>query len=375
MKKGALILFVLACFCFASVSVAAPYRLALEDVGLSVDLPDGMIAAFIQQQDQRLNTLMMLVEDREDIVFWYGFHYVDIFKGRWLNDFYKEELDQLVWLLTQTTAAVDDIDYIDVKELGYARYIVTVSANSSQMRYITVQDGWVSDLMVRNVENKRLSDAELEILDQLAASIKIDASLAHGKRLMIDTAGISIELPEGIIVEDVSGLSAEYMDAPTVGEYVDGIVEYLEDTTDDDIRVMFDGFMDGMSNVDASASMMDYWNMEELSTYRLQVKGRDDIVFACVSFRLGTDETSGIDDALEYIGGMINITEVEMGSSITQLNGVTYLAMTGPDGYGLQYVTLQRGWFVSITASKINQTEITDEDGDMLTQLVMGISF
>lgn len=142
----------------------------LEVAGVTIDVPEGMIA--IDASDEAGYALIMYPEDRTELVYMYALYYLEDLKGVYLEDLEPEEVAALP-LLTGFNTENEEVAY-EQTTIGDMDYLVIADAGGAALHYVTLVDGWITDVMVRNMLGDALTDEEIELCETLILSIVYD---------------------------------------------------------------------------------------------------------------------------------------------------------------------------------------------------------
>lgn len=166
MKKICCLLVFLLSFCLVSASFATPFY--LEVAGVTVDLPEGMVAEDMSNEDSYV--LAMAVEGREDLVYAYVLVYKEELADRWTEDLTEEE----AIAFGEALATTIDNPEIEVIEMEGLLYIAAANAAHNEAHLFSIENGWVTDIAVVNTLGNELTQDEITILGVILTSISYD---------------------------------------------------------------------------------------------------------------------------------------------------------------------------------------------------------
>lgn len=166
MKKICCLLIILLSFSLVSASFATPYY--LEVAGVTLELPEGMTAEDVSDEDKY--ALSMMVDGRDDLVYAYVLTYVETLEGRWLEDLTDEE----AFAMGEALANTIENPEIELVEINGFPYLAVANAAHTEAHIFSVENGWFTDVAVVNVEGNELSEDEVILLGVLVGSISYD---------------------------------------------------------------------------------------------------------------------------------------------------------------------------------------------------------
>lgn len=167
MKKGlSLLLAALLALTLTTAALADPYY--LEAAGVTIEVPEGMMAQ--DASDESSYALIILPEGREDLVYMYALYYVEDLADKNMEDLDEEEA---IALLAGFFEAIEDPTY-DILEAEGINYLIIANGAGSELHYVAVLNGWITDVLVMNMAGDELTDEEIDVSVELVQSIVYD---------------------------------------------------------------------------------------------------------------------------------------------------------------------------------------------------------
>lgn len=149
----------------AAGAVAEPFY--LEEAGVTLDVPEGMTAA--DGSDEDGYALIMSVDGRDDLVYVYALAYLEDLAGKYLEDMSDDEAYAFG---AGIATAVTDPE-MEMVEFDGVTYVVVADAEGTQLHYMTLLNGWITDMAVAKSSGALMED-EIVLCAQLLLSIEYD---------------------------------------------------------------------------------------------------------------------------------------------------------------------------------------------------------
>lgn len=164
MKKAlSLVLVWLALMTLAVPALAAP--MSLEDVGVTLKVPEGMTAQDLSADDAYL--IAITVDADASLKYAFSMNYIEEFEGKYIDDLTDEEGDQL---LEGISAAITDPQYNTAETEEY-KLLVVSSGDGTQLHYITLLDGWLLDVAVGRADGT-VSEEDMQTATNLMLTLQ-----------------------------------------------------------------------------------------------------------------------------------------------------------------------------------------------------------
>ena len=149
----------------AAGAVAEPFY--LEEAGVTLDVPEGMVAA--DGSDDDGYALIMTVDGRDDLVYVYALGYIEDLAGKYIEDMTDEEAYAFG---AGIATAVTDPE-MEMVEFDGATYVVVADAEGTQLHYMTLLNGWITDMAVAK-SSGGLTEDEIVLCAELLMSVEYD---------------------------------------------------------------------------------------------------------------------------------------------------------------------------------------------------------
>lgn len=167
MKKGlSLLLVALMALGLSTAAMAEPYY--LEAAGVTIDVPEGMLAQ--DASDEASYALLIMPEGRTDILYMYALYYQELLEEIDLSELTEEELADVVEGFFGT---IEEPEY-EMMTIGELEYLVLANGAGTEVHFIRLVDGWMTDVLAKNMEDLELSEEDIELCITLVESIVYD---------------------------------------------------------------------------------------------------------------------------------------------------------------------------------------------------------
>lgn len=149
----------------AAGAAAEPFY--LETAGVTLDVPEGMTA--VDDSDEDGYALVMYVDGRDDLVYVYALAYLEDLAGKYIEDMTEDEAYAFG---AGIASAVTDPE-MEIAEFDGVTYVVVADAEGMQLHYMTLLNGWITDVAVAK-SSGALTEDEIMLCAQLLVSIEYD---------------------------------------------------------------------------------------------------------------------------------------------------------------------------------------------------------
>ncbi|MDD3214302.1 MAG: hypothetical protein PHY64_11540 [Eubacteriales bacterium] len=158
----------LVCLLVLSVAAAAQAEpFYLEEVGVTVDVPEGMTAQDMSTDDSTL--IAITVDADANLKYAYAVQYIEAYEGKYIEDLTDEEGQQL---MQGIGASITDPQYTTATVDDY-QLLVVASGDGTQLHYITLLNGWLFDTAVGRADAV-LTDEDIQGAATLLLSSQFD---------------------------------------------------------------------------------------------------------------------------------------------------------------------------------------------------------
>ena len=158
----------LVCLLVLSVAAAAQAEpFYLEEVGVTVDVPEGMTAQDMSTDDSTL--IAITVDADANLKYAYAVQYIEAYEGKYIEDLTDEEGQQL---MQGIGASITDPQYTTTTVDDY-QLLVVASGDGTQLHYITLLNGWLFDTAVGRADAV-LTDEDIQGAATLLLSSQFD---------------------------------------------------------------------------------------------------------------------------------------------------------------------------------------------------------
>lgn len=148
----------------ASVALATPFT--LEEVGVTLELPEGMSGE--DQSDEEAYMVAITVNGNDALRYAYILKYIEEFAGKELEELSDEEGQQL---LDGIATAVENPSY-GAAQTEYYSVLVVANGDGTLLYYVIMSDGWLGAIVAGKSDGVELTDAEIEVAARLLDSIE-----------------------------------------------------------------------------------------------------------------------------------------------------------------------------------------------------------